>query len=138
MSEKLDKLIISVEELKLSKKTDIRLMRGFMLACGGVMLYFITFMNATGRELEGIKSILATKDNIVKLRTELRNEIGAYLPMTAYIEIENQRSYTVAELFCIFGEKYIHVKEEELEKFRTSAIFKLNNQTKLGTTRGQN
>lgn len=143
MSEKIDELIESNAEIKQSYKSLLSLMKGFVAGCSLVLVLFIMFMIQTREDIAEIKSTLATKDNIVKLREEIRqgddklhNEMGIYISLVSYIAIESKRSMTVADLFYDFG-RVIHVKDEELERFRTSAIFKLNSDIKLGTTRGQ-
>lgn len=142
MSEKIDELIESNAEIKQSYKSLLSLMKGFVAGCSLVLVLFIMFMIQTREDIAEIKSTLATKDNIAKLRDEIRqgddklhNEMGVYISLVSYIAIESKRSITVADLFYDFG-RAVHVKDEELEKFRTSAIFKLNNDIKLGTTRG--
>ena len=146
MSEKIDELIESNAEITKSNvrieekyRSLVSLIKGFIAGCSIVIILFITFMIQTREDIATIKSTLVTTENIVTLRAEIRavkdkfhNELGAFLTLNSYIAIEAQRSITVAELFYLFG-KEVHVKDEELEKFRNTAIFKLNNNVKLGT-----
>lgn len=143
MSEKIDKILESNAEIRQSYKSLLSLMKGFVAGCSLVLLLIITFMIDTRSDISTIKAVLATKDNIVKLREEIRqgdlklhNEMGVYISLVSYIAIETKRSMTVADLFYDFG-RVVNIKDEELERFRTSAIFKLNSDIKLGTTRGQ-
>lgn len=143
MSEKFDELIQSNAEIKQSYRTVISLLKGFIGGCSLVIILIVTFMIDTRSDISEIKAILATKDNIATLREEIRDgdkknhdEIGRYISLVSYIAIENQRSITVADLMCDLG-RLVHIKEEELEKLRTTAIFDLNNSVNLGTTRGQ-
>lgn len=144
MGEKIDDLIESNAEIRQSYKSLLSLMKGFVAGCSLVMVLIITFMIDTRSDMATIKAVLATKDNITTLREEIRkgderlhNEMGVYISLASYIAIEYQRGITVADLFLDFG-RIVNIREEELEKFRTSAMFKLNNNVKLGTTRGSN
>ena len=134
MSEKLDEIIISNAEIKQSYSTLISLMKGFIAGCSLVIILFITFMISARSDIATIKATLATKDNIVKLEERLHNEMGVYISLASYLEIEYQRTLSVSDIICDLG-RLVHIKDEELEKLRTTCIFKLNNNAKLGTIR---
>ena len=141
MSGKIDELIESNIEIKQNYKTLISLIKGFIAGCSIVIVLFITFMIQTREDIATIKSTLATTENITTLRAEISaldkkffNELGSFLTITSYIEIEAQRTISLADVLEDFG-RVVNVRDEELEKFRNTAIFKLNNNVKLGTSR---
>jgi hypothetical protein len=142
MAGKIDELIISNAEINQSYKTLLFIIKSFVAGCSIVLILFIMFMIQTREDIATIKATLATTENIISLKSDLKdaelrlhNEMGIYISLISYIEIEKQKAITVADLFCIFGDRYMNIKEEELERFRTTAIFKLNNNLSLGTTR---
>ncbi len=141
MNEKFNELVESNAEIRQSYRALVSLMKGFIFGCSIVMVLFIAFMIDTRSDIATIKATLATTENITTLRDEIsaldkkyNGVLGGYLSLTAYIEIEAQRSIAVADVLFLFGQK-VNVRDEELERFRNTAIFKLNNCVKLGTTR---
>lgn len=123
-------------------------MKGFVAGCSLVMLTFIIFMIDTRADIAAMKATLVTNDNMATLRDEIRegdkknhNEIGRYISLVSYIAIEAERSVAVSDLFVSFGRRFlskdVHIKEEELEKFRTTSIARLNRSVRLGTARGE-
>ena len=155
MSEKLDRLIESNVEIQKnyaliqqSHKTLISLIRNFIIGCSFVIILILTNIITTRSDMATIKATLATTDNIVTLREEIRagdeknrNEIGRYISLVSYIAIEAERARIVSELFVTFSNQFlsrdVHIKDEELERFRNIAIAKLNNAANLGTARGE-
>ena len=128
---------------KINSKLEIHLtlMRWFMAACAVLIVLFITFMIQTRSDLATIKATLATTENITTLEKKIaaldikfHNELGAFLTISSYIAIEAQRTITLADVLYDFG-RDVNVKDEELERFRNTVIFKMNNNVKLGTVR---
>lgn len=150
MSEKIDNLIESNLEIQKSyvviqqnHKTLIALMKGFFAGCAVFAVYIASFMINTKSDIDVIKATLATTDNITTLREEykcgdkkLHDEMGVYISLISYLAIENQRSLVLADAFCDMG-RQVNIKDEELERFRNTIIFKLNNSVNLGTVRGK-
>ena len=131
------------EKINGKLEVHLTLMRWFMAACGVLIVLFITFMIQTRSDLATIKATLATTKNITTLEKKIEsldkkvfNELGAYITIASYIEIEAQRTISLADVLEDFG-RTVNVRDEELEKFRNTVIFKMNNNVRLGTTRAQ-
>ena len=140
MSEKIEELIRTNAAINESYKTLVSLMKGFVIGCSLIIVLIIGFMINTRSDIATILAVLATKDNISTLKDDIYKEMSRSISVNTYIEIERQRALTCAELFYDFGMMInrvdVHIREEELEKFRTTSIFKLNNNVIGGTTRG--
>lgn len=96
-------------------------------------IFMITFMIDISSWRGGIDNKLENMDD-TKIKQYVFNQLGAYLSLNSYIAIEKQRSLDIVDLICMMG-RDANVREEELERFRTTALIRLNTSVDTGTAR---
>jgi hypothetical protein len=102
-------------------------------------IFIFTYITEDSRWRGEIDNILKTDSTIASLRLkrEIRNQLGSHVSIPAYFEMEKARGEIVANLFVDFG-KIIGLRPEDMEYFRRKAERELGRSLKTGTTRGGN
>lgn len=120
----LDKLNV-IEENSKGRRTDSWIIRLSGVMITTVCVLVISFMVSIS---ERVTSLEQKKVDKVYL-------VDNFLTMNSYDVIEKQRAIDLID-FTLLLVKEVGIKDEELERARTTAIIKLNSSVKIGTTRG--
>lgn len=101
-------------------------------------IFIFTYITDNSQWRGKVDNILKTDSTIaaLRLRQEIRNQLGAHLSLNSYFEIESARSEAVSQVFVDFG-RILGIKEEELEYFKKESIRKMNSGLRVGTSRNK-
>lgn len=125
-----------LQKLLISTKINSWTLRVSAAFFGIVCIFFVTFMIESSSRLSRIEATIVTSENIIKLKEEYHNKLGAFMTIQSYLQIESNKAIITIE-YIDFVCSLIGIKEEELEKARTTAIRNLKSFSMAGTTRGR-
>lgn len=123
-----------LNKIRVDSKINNFVLRGSAAFFGVVAMSLLLFIITISKDVANIQATLVTSDNVIRLKEELSRELGAYLPLKAYLEIEKNRGLIFIDYTDLVA-NILGVKSEDLERGRTRAIRDLNSYIKTGTTR---
>jgi hypothetical protein len=120
----LDKLDV-IEENSKGRRTDSWIIRLSGVMITTVCVLVISFMVNISERVTSVEQNKADKTYL----------LDNFLTINSYSVIERQRAIDLIDFIYFIG-KEVSVKEEDLEKARTTAIRQLNTSVLIGVTRG--
>jgi hypothetical protein len=126
-----------IEKLVLATRINSWTLRASAALFCIVCIFSVTFMIETSSRITRLEATIITSENIVKLKRELDTKLNGFISARSYVEMESSRAMVIID-YLDYICAVIGVREEELEKGRTTAIRNLRLFTTTGTTRSGN